>query len=690
MGNPDFFKNFFDNTGYLFTETSAASKTPRSYKIPAAAGLLFLLVCLLFLELRDNYYFVQDDNLVQFLPTIIQGCRAFFEEGVFPTWNPYQIMGSPTSNLGVYSLTYPLTYISYFISETLFDNEYLTIEVFAFIHFILGYLAAVWMCRLSRMNPVLAVVASLCFIMSGYNFIIGRSWYYMLPVMLWLPLLAVSVIKFRRGAVSFKWILFTGVVIGMFFHSGNSQIWFYSLIFFFLSLGITIITQKIQFTKMLYIIPAFLFGLSIALILLIPTYMATADIPRSTGSGSEGVLSGVMAMLLPYPIAKGPHPIDQIYWYSNYSGLYYNGSFFNIISALSIAALIAGLAYYRKNCDYSKKLINDNVWLLMAVVAFLFALGNAGLLWPLFSNIPPFNKFKLPFKFLPFVNLFTILGGGLILERYLARKRINIYARSVVYILVLMLLFYNLTLCRSAIYIYGDKPYPALPEDVYRMLTAQNSKRPQRIYISAPYHSPDKDFLLSLPHNIPSIYRIPSIIGYEKLASEPSLGVDEFYQYGVKYVLVLNASTDLHAGGTPFPSPAYFDLKKITEFGRVELYELKNALPLAFLAQNKSSLPIKFTGRGAVIDVSGVNQPVNVTANIFYRKGMTATAEGKKLMIRPDEWNRILVLNCPPTKKLEIIYSPFWDKGFMMSGIFLLLSAVSWPVIRHLEGRKKI
>jgi len=90
------------------------------------AGFVAVLTALLLLEQSHPYYFTQDDNLAVNLPAILQGCRSLFS-GVFPTWNPHQYMGSPSTSLGYYALTYPFTYVSYWLSRTVLHNENATL-----------------------------------------------------------------------------------------------------------------------------------------------------------------------------------------------------------------------------------------------------------------------------------------------------------------------------------------------------------------------------------------------------------------------------------------------------------------------------------------------------------------------------------------------------------------------------------
>src|SRR5262245_11637059 len=47
------------------------------------AGFALVAAALAFSEWRQPYFFVQDDNLAQFFPVVLQGCRGFFHDGAF-------------------------------------------------------------------------------------------------------------------------------------------------------------------------------------------------------------------------------------------------------------------------------------------------------------------------------------------------------------------------------------------------------------------------------------------------------------------------------------------------------------------------------------------------------------------------------------------------------------------------------
>src|SRR6185437_12777121 len=146
---------------------SADARPALGGRICILSGLVVVIGCLWMLECLQPFYFTQDDNFSQFLPTILHGCRSL-EAGIFPNYNPFQLLGAPAASVGVYALTYLPTYASHLAARFLLGNEYCTIEVFCWFHLLLGYAAMYWAARMAGMRPALAACAAVCFALSGY------------------------------------------------------------------------------------------------------------------------------------------------------------------------------------------------------------------------------------------------------------------------------------------------------------------------------------------------------------------------------------------------------------------------------------------------------------------------------------------------------------------------------------------
>ncbi|MDQ2730975.1 MAG: hypothetical protein M3Y56_04895, partial [Armatimonadota bacterium] len=495
-----------------------------SERIWLPLGLVFLVGCLVFLERMQSFYFTQDDNLVQFLPTILQSSRSLWQ-GIFPTVNPYQFLGSPTASLGTYALTYPPTYFSYWVARTLLHNEYLTCEVFCVTHLIAGYFTGYWACREARVGRALSATGSLCLALSGFILMAGRSWYYMTPVVFWSPLFVISTVRLQRGRTGWKWALGTGLLIGVYFHAGNAQMWIYAVLFWALSIALLKIFGGIPRPSLGWTFAAVGLGIGIVSPLLVPQALVTAHVFRP--QGYEWTLEDrVLSLLLPIPLDQvdhlfSAHTLGRVQFWQ----LFYSGTLFYAASFWAVGALVL--------YGFRRRLIADNIWLVCAVVAFLFAMGPSGILWPLFYMAPPFDKFQHPVKFVAFLNLFVVIGGGKVIQRYLDHSTRKKLGERALFFVVCGLLAFHCSLSRTAWYWYGDKPYPPLPAPMARLLlpagaSLSNGAGPStalfwtggaqgRVFSFAPKRSPMPGFANALNQNYPSVKGISAFAGYDPL-----------------------------------------------------------------------------------------------------------------------------------------------------------------------------
>ncbi|MDQ2730974.1 MAG: YfhO family protein, partial [Armatimonadota bacterium] len=689
-------------------------------------GFVVVLAGIALLEAMQPFYFTQDDNLMQFLPVMLQGCHSLWH-GVFPTWNPCQYLGSPTSSMGVYALTYPPTYVAYAVARYILGNQYLTLEVFCIGHILLGYWLTFRAIRIAGIGRWLSTAGSVAFVLSGFTLIAGRSWYYMVPVVVWLPLLVSSVERLRQGPVGRRWVLLTGLAIGVWFHAGNAQMWIYGVMFWFLAILVLSLSGEIPLQRVRWIAPAILLGLAIAAPLLVPQAQAVAHTLRYLG-GDINIRPGLLGLLLPSSLFPA---VDFALGGSTdrrYAGeLFYSGTLFPAITLLGLASLAA----FR----WPRRIVARNPWLVLAGVAFLLALGEAGLIWSLMSLLPPFNKFEFAFKFLPFFNLFAVLAAGTIIERYLSAvaKRNSSAGRRwdvSLSLAVLVLLLYHCSLCKPSFYSYALQPYPPLSIEARGQVkmrdflagtrqvvdhlttddsgaasdTAAGSNNPQaRIISFAPLRSIRPDYYLALQHNLPTVYDLLSIGGYDPLVEGSPENraltdllikdpVSAAHAYGVKWMIEDSTLiehptlTNLNYHHLETMHGVRVDelykLKQKTKereplrFGPVTLWNMGSEDPLAFReGAPADSLLVEMNASGAAIKFYGRKSPDRLVVNILRRPELKAWVDGHRVPITGDRWNRVVVDIPANAHFLEIRDCPDWRRGFIVAAVLLLLSA---------------
>ncbi|MCE1248448.1 MAG: hypothetical protein LWY06_17555 [Firmicutes bacterium] len=663
-----------------------------------AAGFIFTLFCLIILEVKKPYFFTNDDNVVQFLPNILYGVKAIFS-GSFPAWNPYQCTGIPLFDQGIYALTYPFIYLSYLIARFA-GNENITIDVFAFLHILAGYVITYFLLRKTGIEDRLSSAGSVAFVLSGFILMAGRSWFYMLPLAVFLPLMVWVLYDLINGKSDFRWFIFGGLTIGLFYHAGNAQMWVYGIMFLYVVLIIRFFITKYSSIAVFGKLTASLcLGAAIAAPMAVPQFLLTKDLVRN--NGGDGILSYLAGFLFPAPISRATLPNSWSVGMGDYSyggHLFYAGTVFFLIAFMMFFFTI----FYRVNpFEFVKK----NVWLVAAFIAFVFGLGRAGILWNIFCRLPVFSKFQHPIKFLPFIYLFVILGVCLFLERALPLMKQGDKIRRILISLVFVLMFWHCLTPLTSFYPYADKPYKPLPMEVMEMIKP-GGLQTQRIVCfteGEPFfaRSLHEGFNNLVPHNYTTVYKLYSTGGYEPFAMDSPLyahlrnaivqrNSDEDFNllraFGTGWIFAQNKGCIAQCDNNP-------NLKKVYTYPDqdIAIYELTNPAPLAFAGSNPM-VPLKtdFSEKGAVVDVTGLNAGDTVTVGIVYRPGLYLYSGSIQVPLTHDPIGR-LVFNVPAgATKMSVVYKAPWMKGFAAAVVFLILSLILWVISGYVEKREKI
>lgn len=628
------------------------------------AGFVGVATALGLLEWTHPYYFTQDENLAQYLPVVLQACRSFFA-GVFPTWNPYQFMGSPTVAFGWYALTYPFTYIAYWFARAMLRNENATIEVFSCFHLLLGYLAIYWVIRREQVRPWLATLASSSCALAGFALISTRSTFNMGPIYLWTALMIVGVQELVRGRTSWKWILAFGGAMGLYFHAGHVQMWTYSVLLIDIAIAVLALAGAIGVRELLAALSAHFIGISIAAPLLVPQFAATQNVARE--ADATGIWAGLSGLLVPVSVSSSPDPMG---WGTYPLGeMYYSGTLFILVCAVLLLSLLA--------TRWSRPLVISNVWFVCALLAFILALGDRGLLWNAMALLPGFNRFRWAFKFLAFVVLFSAVGGAAALERLMRNRRWSPKLQLAVGTVFVGVLAYHCSLCTSAYYNYGFAPYPKLDPDLAAALVPSANLREKVLPIGA-VRSPDPSFAASMKNEWPTYYQVFSLSGDDDMANgapvvqrmlrrvltNPARALPE---YGAKYIVQYDQPGKESESGT-LGAPIVYRNKGLT------VYEVPNPKPIAFpLGSPDIVLPVEFDGHGANIDTTSFPDGGWLVFNMLWRHEVKASSSrSSELTAGPDEWERIRINVPPGCPRVRIDFDPPWRLGWLLAGLSLL------------------
>lgn len=664
----------------------------------ALVGLILLAIGLLVLTKGRRYGFVHDDNLSQFLPVILQGCSSLFDHGVFPTYNPYQLLGAPTATIGTYALTYPPTYLSYALARWGLGDPNQTLDVFALLHLALGYLATFTLARRLGLRPSLALSVALSFVLCGYFCVYTRSWFYMAPVALWTPLLLLHLTELTSlRPLTWRWPVSAGLAIGLYFHAGNAQMWTYTLMLAGALVGLWQLTGRLPKHRWLWALAGLAIGLALAAPLLLPQSAEIAPTDRE-GSVKSGILRGVMALVLPTPLVHAAHPTiedgaPRVWRYLlDFSPLYFCGPVFVGMSMVALATL----PFLR----WRRRMLASGAWLLCGALAFVLALGEEGGLAQLLAALPGLNKLQHWWKFLPFVALFFSLSGGLILERWLRLTKNTAVERATL-VLTPLLLLYNAALSRPMMTL-PEPPYPALPPPLHR--TLQTGQEPTRAIALAPWqpewHEPGL-VSASLSQNFATVYQVPMLEGYDPLVAKSPLNLrvtDRLYftttlkrsagafdplptpeprvalqRYGVRWALLTDGYDELK-GTHALEETLQMHGQLRQTLGHTRLIELPPPDSLAFPeAEPRRALPLTLSAEGVKVALpEAVSGPVIL--NFLAREALRADADGNPLPIERDAWDRVRVIVPSGAQTLTLRYVPAWGRGLAASAVLLALA----------------
>ena len=250
-----------------------------------------------------THYFLQDDNYAQFFPGILYGCRMIWS-GQTASWNPYQLLGAPLADLGVYALTYPVTHASYLVAKFWLGDEMRMLDVFCWFHLTLACVLTFLLGRKMRLSGPIAAGVAICFSLSGFALIASRSWYYMTPAMAAMPGIALLAMAFPATKPGWKWTVGSGVTLGLLFHAGNAQMWVYAMGFFIGLIALRIWKDGFAIGRLLTAVPALVIAIGLAMPLLIPQMRVTKGVERI--AVGEGIAAGMIAMIYPFPLVNAP------------------------------------------------------------------------------------------------------------------------------------------------------------------------------------------------------------------------------------------------------------------------------------------------------------------------------------------------------------------------------------------------
>ncbi len=630
----------------------------------ATCGLLIGLEAVM-----PNYFF-QDDNVMQFQPMLIRVGRELFA-GKLLTYDFGEFLGRPIFEVGTYAAFYPVTGLSYAMAKAL-GNERLIVDVFCIVHLTGAAFALFLLARYLGVSRAFSFLAALAYALSGFNLIVGRSWYYVTPYVCFLPvaflglLLIMGASKANAGSGG-RWAgagLLCGAV-GVSLYGGNAQFWVYLNLFVVLFVLAAFFYSHYRLSDLWLIGGALSAAYAIASFQLIPQLLFVADVERSRAILDFGIRKNLLSVIFPWPITVNLYSdapfgeslasAGEIETWARKSNLYTIGPVFAV-------GWLAHLFFVVRNKGWRAVGVLELLSAL-AIVAFCTTFGRYSPIWVAMNRLPMFEKFWWSFKLIAFTNFFAIVTAAVVVDRVVRERR----SRGAVWLVGMATILIVLLTSRTALLLYPSELLESRGEvQGLSQFLATLTPGSTRVHPMPP-ESLHSDFKMNRQIALSGVL---STRGYDPLVdrSRPNMTVrlendDDFRRFGIDY-LVIHTLKPVAPGFTSLGGGYYFRA-------------VPSPLPVAYLEKSGAKVEVGLTGSK---DVLAIRDPIpsgeNLVLNFLDRSGIVVTdAAGIAVRHWRDEFGRIVVEG-GRAGGLKVAYRIDFFWAFVFSALCLLAAVV--------------
>jgi uncharacterized membrane protein YfhO len=389
----------------------------KHWAILSLLGMTVLYLAVL--ELRFPLFFLQDDAYAGWLPNVVQNWNSLFSGGQFSFYDFHRLLGIPTLAMGQSAVFYPPAYLSMALSLLFVGDFYITVEIMAFMHILLGIISMFYLVKkLSGGNDLISILSAVIFMFSAYVLFVGAAWLIVTVVAGYLPLLLLLSIKMHENNQK-RWYIFYGIAIFLFFCFGHFEYFLKTCVAVFLAvLCLFIIDCKNKKPIKSFVI-RYVITHVIILLLILPQVLSMFFQTQIAGGRTEKFSFK-----------------DYLYgnmWSEKFS--YFLGLFFVVhgdetpnfrnmsyIGIIPIVLLIIFIVLSIINLIKRKKNQADK-WTYISFGMFIFfALWFATPIAALLYYVPIFNQFRYLHKMILYMNFFIALFAGLYLLKFNLKK----------------------------------------------------------------------------------------------------------------------------------------------------------------------------------------------------------------------------------------------------------------------------
>jgi hypothetical protein len=386
-----------------------AVRLMKPYGIALALTLAFFCAA----EAMHPYFFLQDDNRDQYLPFLAYNYRVA-ADGQIALYNYYQSLGRPHLAAGIPCTLHPVGYATFFLSQRLFHHPFAAIDLMVLFYMLVGAAGMVALARMIGLSDAAAVFAAVTWTLFPLNVNTMQSWMVFAPIVGFLPWMIRAALDLcgerplRGGAV----FVVTHVLI---FFVGGQQFSVYAAL---VQLGIALLVAAQRRRVVTRFALASVATGVLAAPLLLPMWRVMQQSQtRSRGMTMEELIEG---RITPLQLLNGLFdPFRRLYapsggnWFVDWIPV---GD--PHIGYLTLALLAAYPLARRRIAQPTRRVLDACG--IVAIICFAGALGGWSVIvyW-----LPLLNRFRWPFKLMPYALAPATLCAAAVLDWRVAGRR---------------------------------------------------------------------------------------------------------------------------------------------------------------------------------------------------------------------------------------------------------------------------
>ena len=650
------------------------------------AGFLALL------ELRNPYYFLQDDNRTAYLPQLVAHWRGL-RAGELPLYNFHQFRGVPALALGPVLLFYPPAYAALLLSQLLWGHPFATMDLLVAGHLAVGLLGMQRLLRRLGLPPSAVAFGALTWPLSSMAVYTASSWWSVAGVVAYLPwTIHLALLLIQRPSA--RLLVALVAVRTLFLYAGHVQFFVYATCFELLCVLLAARAAAVGgWRPLARAVGPYLLTLYLSAALTLP-FVQTLwhHVERSSERagplsystfryGSYNLLEWAAGTVDPYRARAGS---DEPYPHLSFTG------------HVSVLLLVIAPLLLRRSPPTT---VPPRAFALPLGVAFLWTVGA---LDRVIYLLPVLNRFRWHFRLNVVVVFFMIVVAAMAFaaaRRALGRRYGDPAARAAVAVALLVQL-------GGLAVLYGTQPQrafspvlerPPLREPLAAMLASGR-------LVALGFHAGDPFSAAQLAYDYASLWGLFQYGGYrhpqlpavydqrvfdlsrederrpqhDGVFKPSALPFEHFAEWAVAWYVVAKN------GARPAETERYRQLlgdrgmTVAAEDGRRIVFHDPRAKPLVALVDGRARLALspRLGGRSLAVRVPPSAHPRQLVAAFFAHPGLTAwTATGRRLVLHHDPLGRLVVTVPPRVDGVRFVYDePTLRNGARNAALLLLLA----------------